>query len=137
MKRILFVCTENANRSQMAEAFARIHGEGVVEAYSAGSNASGVVNPRAIAAMQEKGYDLSRHRSQTVDEVPPGPYDVIVTMGCGDACPYVPAEEREDWELPDPKNMPPEAFREVRDEIEQRVLALIQRLQPSAKAAAS
>lgn len=137
MKRILFVCTENANRSQMAEGFARIHGEGVVEAYSAGSNASGVVNPRAIAAMEEKGYDLTTHRSQKINEVPPGPYDVIVTMGCGDACPYVPADEREDWELPDPKAMPPEEFRKVRDEIERRVLRLIQRLQPSAQATAN
>ncbi len=125
MKRVLFVCTENANRSQMAEAFAKIHGKGFIEAYSAGSQASGTVNPRAIRAMREKGYDLTQHRSKSTSQVPAGPYNYIITMGCGDACPYLPAEEREDWGLPDPKKMPPEEFNKVRDEIEQRVQALI------------
>lgn len=123
-KRILFACIENSNRSQMAEAFARMHGADVLEPYSAGSQASGQVNPRAIAAMREKGYDLTTHRSKTLDEVP-APFDYVITMGCGEACPFVAARRREDWELPDPKAMPPEKFNVVRDEIERRVLGLI------------
>ena len=127
-KKVVFLCTENANRSQMAEAFARLHGGGVLEAWSAGSAASGVVNPKAVTAMAEKGYDLSSHRSTTTDDLPPGPFDAVVTMGCGDQCPWVAGEMREDWGLDDPKNMPPEGYNAVRDEIERRILDLIQRL---------
>lgn len=125
MKRVLFVCTENANRSQMAEAFARMHGADVIEPHSAGSKPSGAVNPRAVAAMQEKGYDLSRHRSKSTGAVPDGPYDYAITMGCGDDCPFIPATRRADWPLPDPKELPPDAFNKVRDEIERRVQALL------------
>lgn len=125
LPRVLFVCVENSNRSQMAEAFARMHGAGVVEAFSAGSRPSGVVNPRAIAAMAERGYDLTTHRSMGLDDVPPGPYAAVVTMGCGDACPWIAAERREDWALPDPRAMEREAFAAVRDDIERRVLALL------------
>jgi arsenate reductase (thioredoxin) len=123
--RLLFVCSENSCRSQIAEAFARIHGGAGVEAVSAGSRPSGVVNAKAIASMRERGYDLSAHASRGLDEIPPGPYDVVVTMGCGDACPWVPARRREDWEIPDPKDMEPVAFRAVRDEIERRVRGLL------------
>ena len=125
LPRVLFVCVENSNRSQMAEAFARMHGAGRVEAFSAGSRPSGVINPRAITAMAERGYDLTSHRSQGLDEIPDGSYAAVVTMGCGDACPWVPAERREDWALPDPRDMDRDAFNRVRDEIERRVLALI------------
>jgi protein-tyrosine-phosphatase len=125
MKRVLFACVENSNRSQMAEAFARMHGAGELEPFSAGSRPSGIVNPRAIAAMNEAGYDLTVHRSKALDEVD-GPFDYVITMGCGEECPYVAAARREDWELADPKAMPPEEFHEVRDEIERRVLALIE-----------
>ncbi len=128
MKRVLFVCTENANRSQMAEAFARIHGDGVIEPSSAGSAPAGQVNPRAIVAMRERGYDLSQHRSKSTADVGVEAYDVLVTMGCGDSCPLLPAQSREDWDLADPRAMPPEAFNVIRDEIEQRVLGLIARL---------
>lgn len=131
MKRVLFVCTENANRSQMAEAFARIHGDGFVEPASAGSAPAGEVNPRAVVAMRERGYDLSQHRSTSTAEVGTAPFDVLVTMGCGDTCPTLPARAREDWALPDPRAMAPDAFNAVRDEIEQRVLDLIQRLRAS------
>ena len=123
--RVLFVCVENSNRSQMAEAFARIHGKGRVEAYSAGSRPSGRINPKAIEAMKEKGYDLTRHDSKSLTEVPQGPYEYVVTMGCGDACPWIPAKHREDWALPDPKAMPPAEFNAVRDDIERRVKALL------------
>jgi protein-tyrosine-phosphatase len=123
--RVLFVCVENSCRSQIAEAFARMHGGAAVEAYSAGSRPSGVVSPRAIASMSEIGYDLSAHRSKGLDEIPAGPFDVVVTMGCGDACPWVPARRHEDWNIPDPKEMEPDAFREVRFEIARRVKELL------------
>ncbi len=134
--RVLFVCVENANRSQMAEAFARMFSNGRVEAYSAGSRPSGRVNPRAIEAMREIGYDLTAHRSKSLDELPPGPFDVVVTMGCGDRCPHVPARRREDWAIPDPRDLSPEEFRSVRDTIAARVRRLIDELtaQPTQEA---
>src|SRR5690349_17113695 len=94
-RRILFVCVENSNRSQMAEAFARMHGAGNVEAYSSGSRPSGRINPRAVESMRERGYDLTKHRSKALAEIPDVEYDVAVTMGCGDACPLVRARRRE------------------------------------------
>jgi protein-tyrosine-phosphatase len=124
-KRILFVCVENSNRSQMAEAFARIHGGDGVEAYSAGSRPSGRINPRAIQAMKEVGYDLAAHRSKGLDDFNGRPFDAAITMGCGDECPLVRADRRVDWQIPDPKEMPPERFREVRDLIERMVKELL------------
>ena len=121
MKRLLFVCVENSNRSQMAEAFARIHGGHAVESFSSGSRPSGVVNPKAIKAMRELGYDLSTHGSKSLKEIPDMEYDFVATMGCGDACPLVRAKRREDWQIPDPKHLPPEEFRKVRDLIESKV----------------
>ena len=126
--RVLFVCVENSNRSQMAEAFARLQGGARVEAWSAGSRPSGRVNPKAIASMGELGYDLAAHRSKSLDELPPGAFDAVVTMGCGDACPHVPARRREDWQIPDPRDMDAEAFRGVRDEIASRVRGLLVQL---------
>ena len=127
-KKILFVCIENSNRSQMAEAFARMHGQEKVEAYSAGSKPSGKVNPKAIEAMAEVGYDLSQHQSNSLDNIPKGEYEVTVTMGCGDACPFVPAKRREDWNIPDPRDMTPDEFRGVRDLIQEKVKALLEEL---------
>ena len=126
-KRILFVCVENANRSQMAEAFARIHGGEAVEALSAGSRPSGVVNPKAVRYMAELGYDLSAHDSKSLDEID-GEFDAVVTMGCGDSCPWVPAKRREDWALPDPTHMDDDGYRAVRDEIGARVRRLLAEL---------
>jgi len=128
MKRVLFVCVENANRSQMAEAFARLHGGDAVEAASAGSRPSGRINPKAIAAMQEVGYDLAAHESKGLEEFNGTAVDVAVTMGCGDNCPLVVATRREEWQIPDPRDMSPEEFRGVRDLIEQKVLALLAEL---------
>lgn len=128
MKRILFVCVENSNRSQMAEAFAKIHGKGKVEAFSSGSRPSGKINPKAISAMKELGYDLSSHSSKSLDEIPQVKYDYAITMGCGDECPFVRAEKREDWKLDDPKDMEPAEFNKVRDEIERRVIELIEKI---------
>ena len=125
MKRLLFVCVENSCRSQMAEAFARIHGGDNVEAYSAGSHPSGVVNPKAIEFMREIGYDLTTHRSKSPDDLPDVKWDFVATMGCGDECPLIRAKHREDWEIPDPKNMPPDDFRTVRDQIESAVVGTL------------
>lgn len=125
MKKVLFVCVENSNRSQMAEAFAKIHGKGKIESYSSGSRPSGIVNPKAIAAMKELGYDLTTHQSKSLNEIPQIKYDYAITMGCGDECPFVQAEHRDDWKLDDPKNLDPKEFNKVRDEIEQRVQELI------------
>lgn len=128
-KRLLFVCVENSNRSQMAEAFARWLGGDHVAAYSAGSRPSGRVNPKAIAAMAELGYDLSSHRSKGLDELPSVEFDAAITMGCGDSCPQIPAKLREDWQLPDPRDLPPEEFNQVRDAIREKVVDLLQRLE--------
>ena len=113
----------------MSQAFAKIHGGDQVEAYSAGSKPSGVVNPKAIAAMKELGYDLSAHESKSLEEVKQfAPYDAVVTMGCGDACPWMPAKHFVDWQIPDPKHMEPKDINEVRDLISRKVKELIQDL---------
>ena len=125
MKRVLFVCVENSNRSQMAEAFARIHGGERVRAASAGSRPSGRVNPRAVEFMREVGYDLTTHASKSLDEFNGQEVEVAVTMGCGDECPLVDARRREEWQIPDPKDMPPEQYREVRALIEEKVKGLL------------
>ena len=124
MKRVLFVCVENSNRSQMAEAFARMLGGDGVEALSAGSKPSGRINPKAIRFMGELGYDLEAHASKSLDDIA-GDFDAVVTMGCGDSCPWVPAQRREDWALPDPRDMDDDGYRAVRDEISRRVQALL------------
>ena len=123
--RVLFVCVENSNRSQMAEAFARMLGGDRVEALSAGSRPSGRVNPKAVAAMAELGYDLSTHASKGLDDYNGQEFDAAVTMGCGDACPLVRAKQRIDWQIPDPREMPPEEFRKVRDLIGEKVKGLL------------
>jgi len=125
MKRVLFVCVENSNRSQMAEAFARMLGGTSVEAYSAGSKPSGVINPKAIAAMAELGYDLSRHHSKSLDELPDVEFDFVATMGCGDQCPYIRAHQRADWVLPDPKNFSADEYHKVRDAIRDHVQQML------------
>ena len=123
-KRVLFVCVENANRSQMAEAFARIHGGDAVEALSAGSRPSGLINAKAVRFMRELGYDLAPHVSKSLDQVD-GAFDVVITMGCGDECPWIPARRREDWTLPDPKHLDDDGYRAVRDTIGERVRTLL------------
>jgi arsenate reductase (thioredoxin) len=125
-KKLLFVCVENSNRSQMSQAFAKMLGGENVEAYSAGSNPSGIVNPKAITAMKELGYDLSKHDSKSLKDVEQfAPFDAVVTMGCGDACPWMPAKKFIDWEIPDPKNMEASKFNEVRDLIRDKVKELL------------
>ena len=126
MKKLLFVCIENANRSQMAQALASILGGDDVQAFSAGSRPSGVVNPKAIAAMAELAYDLSAHDSKSLDEVKDfAPFDVVVTMGCGDACPWMPAKRFVDWQIPDPKHMERDDFNKIRNLIASKVKELL------------
>jgi protein-tyrosine-phosphatase len=120
--RVLFVCVENSNRSQMAEGFARHLG---ADAHSAGSRPSGRVSPKAIAAMAERGIDIAQNKSKSLQDLPDQRWDWVVTMGCGDACPFVPAKNRADWALPDPRDLEPDEFNKVRDEIEARVRALL------------
>lgn len=112
----------------MAQAFAIIHGNEKVNAYSSGSRPSGKINPKAIAAMKELGYDLSSHSSKSLDEIPQVEYEYAITMGCGDECPLVKAKHRLDWNIPDPREMNEEEFRGVRDLIEQKVKDLLRSL---------
>jgi arsenate reductase (thioredoxin) len=126
--RVLFVCVENANRSQMAQAFAAMLGGDRVEALSAGSRPSGRLNPKAVAAMAELGYDLATHASKGIDAYNGQEIDAAVTMGCGDACPLVKAARRFDWQIPDPREMPPDEFNRVRDLIRDKVRGLLAEL---------
>ena len=125
MANYLFVCIENSNRSQMAEAFAHIHGTNNVKAFSAGSRPSGMVNPRAIRSMSKVGYDLSEHKSVSLDELPDLEWDYIVSMGCGEKCPWLPAKQRIEWDIPDPKAMEEEEFDAIRDRIERLVIGIL------------
>ena len=127
-KRVLFVCVENSNRSQMAEAFARMHGADTVDAFSAGSRPSGRINPKAVEAMKEVGYDLTAHGSKGLDDFNGREFDAAVTMGCGDECPLVLARRRVEWQIPDPRDLTPEQFREVRDLIGRKVKELLAEL---------
>jgi len=124
MKRVLFVCVENANRSQMAEGFARMQAGDRIEAISAGSRPSGRINSRAVQFMREVGYDLSTHSSKSLDDIG-GEFDAVVTMGCGDSCPWIPARRRVDWQLQDPKDLADDEYRAVRDDIAARVQDLL------------
>ena len=128
LPRVVFVCVENSCRSQLAEALTKLHGQGQVQAYSAGSRPSGVVNPKAIASMRELGYDLSKHASKGLDDLPDVEFDAAITMGCGDECPLVRARLREDWGIPDPKHLDADEFRMTRELIAARVHALVERL---------
>jgi len=122
---LLFVCVENSSRSQMAEGFARTLGRGRVAAYSAGARPSRRISLRAIEFMKEKAIDLTVQHSKGLDDAPKVKWDYIVTMGCGDACPTLPARHRVDWELPDPKHLSDDEFRAVRDQIEVLILNLL------------
>ncbi|OGN75747.1 MAG: protein tyrosine phosphatase [Chloroflexi bacterium GWB2_49_20] len=123
-KRVLFVCIENSCRSQMAEAFARRLAPDVIDASSAGSHPSGEINPKAIQSMRALGYDLNQQRSKSLGEIPRTKFDYVITMGCGDECPFIPAVHHEDWDIPDPKDMPLDEFRKIRNRIRERVEAL-------------
>jgi arsenate reductase len=129
MKKILFVCVENSCRSQIAEGFARNLGEGIVEAYSAGSRPSGKINPEAIKVMRESGIDISSQKSKGFDRLPVKEFDYVITLGCQDACPFVPAKQHVDWGVADPKGKDIEFFRKVRDNIADKVKELIKNVE--------
>ncbi len=126
MATVLFVCLHNAGRSQMSAALLERAAGGRHRALSAGSEADpeGRVHPRVIEAMREIGVDLSGRRPRPLTPELAARADVVVTMGCGDACPYIPGRRYLDWDLPDPKGLPIAAVRAIRDEISRRVEAL-------------
>ena len=125
MPSVLFVCVANSCRSQMAEAVARSLGGGEWEVWSAGSHPSGQVHPLASRLMAELGLDLSGQRSKGLEDVPKRPWDYVVTMGCGDACPTVSARHRIEWEVPDPVGLPLDEARRIRDQIGEGVRDLM------------
>jgi protein-tyrosine-phosphatase len=128
MAKVLFVCLHNAGRSQMSQAFFERTGAGAHEARSAGTTPGDRVHPEVVEAMRELGIDLSDRRPQRLTDDLARWADVIVTMGCGDECPYIPGKRYIDWDLPDPKAMPLEQVRGIRDDIAQRVRALVEEL---------
>ncbi len=127
-KRLLFVCVENACRSQMAQGFAEALGKGSVEVYSAGSRPSSHIDPIAIEVMKERGIDLSGKRPKGLDELPPVEMDYLITMGCEETCPAVPTKKSIDWQIPDPKGNPVEFFRNVRELIAEKVRTLLEEI---------
>ncbi|MCK9572009.1 MAG: arsenate reductase ArsC [Candidatus Omnitrophica bacterium] len=128
MKKVLFVCVENACRSQMAQGYARQLGKGILEAYSAGSRPSCAVNPSAIKVMQEDGVDLSVYKPKGFNELPVKNFDYSITLGCQDSCPLVPAQEHIQWQIEDPKGRDLDFFRFVRANIKDQVQKLIRRI---------
>lgn len=126
MMNILFVCVGNAARSQMAEGFARHYGNKNLTIYSAGSRPASAVHSLAIKLMKEKGINIAQHVPKGFDSLPPIEWDYLITMGCGDVCPFVPAQQRLDWNLPDPVAMNETEFRQVRNQIERLVIDLLQ-----------
>lgn len=127
MKKVAFVCIHNSCRSQMAEGFARTLGQGIFESYSAGTEHYPEVKPLAVAVMEEAGVDMSGQHPKLLSDIP-GELDVLITMGCGVECPFVPCKHREDWGLEDPSGGPIDGFRATRDTIKDKVEALITRL---------
>jgi arsenate reductase (thioredoxin) len=124
-KKIVFVCVENARRSQMAEGFANAFGQGRLEVYSAGSHPSPDIDPLVIEVMKEKGIDLSAGRPKGLNDLPPIQMDYLVTMGCEETCPAIPAKKVIEWEIPDPKGKSLNTFRNIRDIIEEKVRTLL------------
>lgn len=124
-QRVLFVCVENACRSQMAEGFARFYGAQVIDAYSAGSNPSGRVNPDTVKVMGETDIDISTQKSKSFRDLTVRDFDYIVTLGCHDVCPFVPGRRHVEWDIDDPKGKSLYFFREVREKIRRKVQNLI------------
>ena len=125
---VLFVCVHNAGRSQMAAGLLGFHGAGRVAVHSAGSAPGNHVNPSAVAVMAELGIDISGEQPQPLSDHMVRESDVVVTMGCGDACPIYPGKRYLDWDVPDPAGLPPDQVRPIRDEIDRHVLNLLAEL---------
>jgi protein-tyrosine-phosphatase len=126
--RVLFVCIHNAGRSQMAAGYAKALSGGAVEVRSGGSEPGSEINPIAVAAMAEDGVDISEGVPQLMTTEVVRESDVVITMGCGDVCPIFPGKRYEDWELTDPRGLPIEQVRPIRDEIKRRIEALLEEL---------
>jgi protein-tyrosine-phosphatase len=127
-RRIVFICVENARRSQMAEGFAEALGREDVEVYSAGSNPSSQIDPSVIEVMKEKGIDLGTKRPKSLDDLPKVEMDYLVTMGCEETCPAILAKKTIEWEIPDPKGKSMDVFRDIRDRIENKVRDLLKEI---------
>ena len=130
MPEVLFVCVHNAGRSQMAAALLARHADGRVRVRSAGSEPAGRLNPAVVDAMREVGIDLAIEVPKRLTDGMVQEADVVITMGCGDACPYFPGKRYLDWELDDPSGQPLDRVRCIRDEIDTRVKALVDELAP-------
>ncbi len=128
---VLFVCVHNAGRSQMAAGLLDQHARGRVHVRSAGSEPASSLNPRVVEAMREIGIDISREFPKPLTDDFVRAADVVITMGCGDACPIYPGKRYEDWDLEDPQGKDLQAVRRIRDEIDIRVRALVGELTPS------
>jgi arsenate reductase (thioredoxin) len=127
---VLFVCVHNAGRSQMAAALLEHHAGGRVRVRSAGTSPSDEIDPNVVAAMAERGLDVAAARPKGLREDDVDQADVVITMGCGDACPVVPGTRYLDWDLPDPAGKPLPQIRPIRDDIERRVVDLLHELVP-------
>ncbi|MHA7263758.1 arsenate reductase ArsC [Arthrobacter sp. TMN-37] len=130
---VLFVCVHNAGRSQMAAAFLTSLSQGAIEVRSAGSQPAEKINPAAVAAMAEVGIDMSAEVPKMLTSEAVKDSDVVITMGCGDECPFFPGKRYEDWVLEDPAGKGVESVRPIRDEIRGRIEELIASLTPAAK----
>jgi len=128
-RKIVFVCVENARRSQMAESFAKAFGQEIVEAYSAGSRPASQIDPLVVEVMKEKGIDLSRRRPKGLNDLPPIEMDYLVTMGCEETCPAVSAKKIIEWQIPDPKGKPIDEVRRIRDLLEVKVKGLLEEVE--------
>lgn len=128
MKTVLFVCIENSCRSQMAEGIANKLGKNVLNAYSAGSKASGIVNPSAIKVMSEIGIDISSAESKGFDALGVKEFDYVISLGCKDVCPFVPANLHIEWQISDPKDKTLDCFRKTRDSIQEEIIILIKEM---------
>jgi arsenate reductase len=127
--KIVFVCVENARRSQMAQGFAEAFGQGELKVYSVGSRPFWAIDPLVIEVMMEKGIDLSSKRPKSLNDLPPIEMDYLITMGCEETCPAVLTKKIIEWDIPDPKGKPIDVFREVRDLIENKVRTLLKEIE--------
>jgi arsenate reductase len=125
--KVAFVCIGNSCRSQIAEGYAKEYGSDLLEVYSAGTHPADVVKPNAVEVMEEVGIDISNQHPKLLEDIP-AQFDILITMGCGVECPFLPCEMREDWGLDDPAGEPIEVFRETRSIIEDRVNELIEKV---------
>jgi len=128
---VLFVCVHNAGRSQMAAGLLKLRSEGRIQVRSAGSAPAEEINPNAVVALEELGVDMGEAFPKPLTDEVVRAADVVVTMGCGDACPIYPGKRYEDWELDDPAGQDLETVRRIRDELDRRVRALVDELVPS------